>query len=518
MIQRRPQFFGVLGLGVAAAILLALQAAYWRYTVDDAYISYRYAENVANGLGFVFNAGEPVEGFTNFLWVVLLAAAHSLGANTVLVSKLLGGVFGIAALGLTAKLGQRAGDGNSDVSIAAALILASSPAFAFWSVAGLETSFFAFLLLASVMRFVKEQSDQRVRPFSALLMAMCGMARPEGILVFAISLATVVCRSIIERTVKRRDVIWCLLFLALGVPYFAWRLHYFGYLLPNTYYVKMGRGLNQFLGGALYTTSAIKNHGGLAFLFLALVPVFIRRASLEIRYLFALTMAWLVYNVYKGHDVLPLYRFIVPILPIWLVLSVIGLMAVLEEVVARTRRLSLVKPLLVAFLVGTLGMNMVLFVLSRSYHPELAEYQVRIRIDVSDLLLMGERLRQIGQPGSTIALIDAGAIPYVTGWYTTDRYGLLDVHIAHVPARGPRGEKFDEKYVISKKPTFIQTHVSAEMEREGRISDGWPGDVELFSQPDFRRDYVRLNDHVLDMFFVRKDIQLRVPSADAPTH
>jgi arabinofuranosyltransferase len=152
MIQRWPQFLGVLGLIVAAAMLLALQAAYWWYTVDDAYISYRYAENVAKGLGFVFNAGEHVEGFTNFLWVVLLAAAHSLGANTVLVSKLLGGFFGMAVLGLTFKLGQRAGNGNSATGIAAALLLASSPAFALWSVAGLETSFFAFLLLASVMR------------------------------------------------------------------------------------------------------------------------------------------------------------------------------------------------------------------------------------------------------------------------------------------------------------------------------------------------------------------------------
>jgi arabinofuranosyltransferase len=348
-------------------------------------------------------------------------------------------------------------------------------------------------------------------------MAMCGMARPEGVLVFAISLATVVYRSIIDRTVTRRDAIWCLLFLAVGVPYFAWRLHYFGYPFPNTFYVKTGRGLNQFLGGVLYTTSAIKNHGGLAFLFLALVPVFIGRASREMRYLLALAVAWLVYNVYKGHDVLPLYRFIVPILPIWLVLSIAGLMTVLEEIVARTTRFRLVTPLVVAFLAGSVGMNMVLCVLSRSTHPELSEYQVRIRIEASHFLPMAERLRQIGPPGSTIALIDIGAIPYITDWYTIDRYGLADAHIAHVAGRGPRGEKFDEKYVINKRPMFIQTHVTAEMERKGQIGDGWAGDPDLFSQPDFRRDYVRVDDRVLDGFFVRKDVKLRVRSIGAPT-
>lgn len=45
---------------------------------DDAYISYRYAENLARGQGLVFNRGERVEGYSNFLYVLVMAPASRL--------------------------------------------------------------------------------------------------------------------------------------------------------------------------------------------------------------------------------------------------------------------------------------------------------------------------------------------------------------------------------------------------------------------------------------------------------
>ena len=61
-------FFCLLAVGVAA-----FQMYYFSvFTVDDAYISFRYVENFAKGDGLVFNRGEYVEGHTNFLWVILL--------------------------------------------------------------------------------------------------------------------------------------------------------------------------------------------------------------------------------------------------------------------------------------------------------------------------------------------------------------------------------------------------------------------------------------------------------------
>ena len=62
-------------VAAACTALAAGLLAFFHYIPDDAYIGFRYARNVARGDGFVFNAGERVEGYTNFLWLTLLVAA-----------------------------------------------------------------------------------------------------------------------------------------------------------------------------------------------------------------------------------------------------------------------------------------------------------------------------------------------------------------------------------------------------------------------------------------------------------
>src|SRR5438045_1442706 len=59
------------------------------FVIDDAFISFRYAENLARGHGLVYNPGDYVEGYTNFLWVVIIAAVNALGGDSLLWSKLL---------------------------------------------------------------------------------------------------------------------------------------------------------------------------------------------------------------------------------------------------------------------------------------------------------------------------------------------------------------------------------------------------------------------------------------------
>src|SRR5436189_992982 len=67
-------------LGAAIVWLLVREWHYAGWMDDDAFISFRYAQNLAEGNGLVFNPGERVEGYTNFLWVLLLAAGDVLGA------------------------------------------------------------------------------------------------------------------------------------------------------------------------------------------------------------------------------------------------------------------------------------------------------------------------------------------------------------------------------------------------------------------------------------------------------
>src|SRR6185295_8846902 len=88
-VPRRPLTLRRVGL-LAACVLLLLHAAHFFNLADDAYISFRYAENLATGHGLVFNPGDRVEGYTDFLWVVLLAFCKLAGAPLPEASQALG--------------------------------------------------------------------------------------------------------------------------------------------------------------------------------------------------------------------------------------------------------------------------------------------------------------------------------------------------------------------------------------------------------------------------------------------
>src|SRR6185437_4110074 len=76
-----------LSRGVRLALLAALGAAalawawHLAWLCDDSFISFRYARNLAHGNGLVWNVGERVEGYTNFLWTVIAAGAIRAGLH-----------------------------------------------------------------------------------------------------------------------------------------------------------------------------------------------------------------------------------------------------------------------------------------------------------------------------------------------------------------------------------------------------------------------------------------------------
>ena len=164
--------------------------------IDDAYISFRYAENLSQGHGLVFNVGERVEGYSNLLWILILApfarrdltpVAEILGLGCCISTLLL------AVWGLRRVLRVQSGAAAAFV----ALLLASSGYFAAWSVAGMESGLHALLLLAAWLRGAIEfQAEKPKRPLSALLFGALAMTRPEGALV---ALAAVIVHLIASR-------------------------------------------------------------------------------------------------------------------------------------------------------------------------------------------------------------------------------------------------------------------------------------------------------------------------------
>ena len=91
---------------IATAVLIP-HARLFDFVTDDAYISFRYARNLALSGQLVFNLGERVEGYTNFLWTVILALGIKLGLGPVVLSRFLGVALGISTLAVVVRMSLR---------------------------------------------------------------------------------------------------------------------------------------------------------------------------------------------------------------------------------------------------------------------------------------------------------------------------------------------------------------------------------------------------------------------------
>ena len=150
---------------VHARLSFGYRALFLGNAVDDAYISFRYLDNLVAGHGLVYNAGERVEGFSNLLWILLLAPLRLAGVPVVLGAQLLGIGLGAAAIALAVvgafrHLGVRSLAGTAFV----AFLPATSGYFAAWSIGGLEGSLYAFLLVAAWLRDQEESRNEGARP------------------------------------------------------------------------------------------------------------------------------------------------------------------------------------------------------------------------------------------------------------------------------------------------------------------------------------------------------------------
>ncbi len=232
--QSKNAFLALLALLCAAGII---HASTLSFVTDDAFISFRYAKNLVNGMGLVFNPGERVEGFTNFLWTLIIAAGMKFGWEPVAFSTRLGIAFGAATIGLACWLSFRRSRGRVAgglfLPLAAALLVLHHD-FAAFATGGLETMFVTFLLTAAYALLADAPTPRHLL-FAGMLMVCAMMARPDAVVFLAAMAAFLAFTG--ERPLRELSA-----FLAptvlLFAPYWAWRAAYFGFFFPNAFYAK----------------------------------------------------------------------------------------------------------------------------------------------------------------------------------------------------------------------------------------------------------------------------------------
>ena len=232
-----------------------VHAFYLECVAEDAFISFRYARNLADGFGLVFNPNEaPVEGYTNFLWVIFCAVAYLLGLNVPVAAQVLGVLAGLGTLILTRRFAlKHLGATEAQALVPCALLAVSGP-FAAWSASGMETIVFALLVLASVDAFctwrVANEGASLLPTASFCVLAT--LTRPEG-LFFSLALGVMAIIHVARTGDRVRQLTLSVLLYAVPIGlYVLWRHQYFGYWLPNTYHAKTGGGAAQFVRGLNY--------------------------------------------------------------------------------------------------------------------------------------------------------------------------------------------------------------------------------------------------------------------------
>ncbi len=220
-----------LAWGIGAALRLA-------WTCDDAFISFRYAKNLVEGRGLVFNAGERVEGFSNPLWTLWCALGLKVGADVETWAIAWGLVFHAGSLLLLARRAALRARPAAVLAAAlpiAALGAAAHPDWSTFATSGLETSLFTFLGLLGFTLMVESDEHPARLAWAGGVFGLAAVTRPEGALLGAAA-ATFLW---VARPKRRRELVGFVApWAALVVAQLVARIAYYGDVFPNTYYAK----------------------------------------------------------------------------------------------------------------------------------------------------------------------------------------------------------------------------------------------------------------------------------------
>jgi hypothetical protein len=495
------------------------------WTLDDAYITFRYAENMAAGLGPVYNPGEHVEGYTTFLWMGMLSAASAMGLNLVWAAK----VYGILASMLTlllVSLSDRIVPGlPRKVAFYGGLMVATSPILTRWSMSGMEVPLVTLLITAGLLVHLRDRAlpaaSLGLCVGAGLLCALAAMSRPDAGLLFGVLGLDRLLAVARRRPGSLKGMLtFAAVFVTFFGSYFAWRYSYYGWLLPNTFYVKVGATSTQVLRGLYYINTWLIIGSAIGAALVAAIVPLRKRMSVPLA---VASVAFLISNVaYVEHAGINTFPYIVGF----------GYTGLLLALLARAR-FTVQHGLLVGVAFASLHVAYVIFVggdimygyrfvavilplmglvMGAMSHSMVAKpwlkklwfwlplflnlYWMAISIQLNAPGRVSERGIAVGMffkeyaPTDAIVAVNvAGTIPYYSKLRAIDTLGLNDEHIAHMAVEdmgaGWAGhEKGDGAYVLSLQPDYV-IFSSAHGDKRPRFR----GDHDLFDSGDFQEAY-----------------------------
>lgn len=444
---------------IVSCLILAWNISwYLPFFADDSLITIRYAQRLIDGHGLTWTDGIKVEGYSNLLWVLILAFFGKLGANMILVARILGVIFAVTNVYLLIEYANKRYK-DAPVVLSIALFLFSASAIvAVWAIGGLENSLVSMLALISIIKYLDYRQYGNIRSlwFSSVSLGMLCITRPDGVLLSVI----IGLYHIISNRNDFKKALVSLSKLAVFplILYFGqliFRIIYYGELVPNTAHVKVSPSLYHAYTGLLYTLRFFKSNFTLFIIAMSSLAYLVYIKKSESLLYIMLIGIWAAYISFIGGDFFFAFRHHLFTIIVFMLVIIDGLGTFLTNNKLTKNRKIIAISLLVVLMTFYVKQQLTDDNNTRS----------RESLWVFNLQSLGGQLKITFEKEQPLIAIDpAGSLPYFTMFPALDMLGLNDYYI---PRNKPKnmGKGFighelgDPEYVLDRKPDIIQFHL-----------------------------------------------------------
>lgn len=428
------------------------------FFADDSLITLRYAQRLIDGYGLTWTDGIKVEGYSNLLWVLILAFFGKLGANMMLVARILGILFTLTNIYLLIDYAKKKYTTAPKILLIVLFLFSTSAIVAVWAIGGLENSLVSLLALISITRYLEYQNtnDTRYLWFSSLSLGLLSITRPDGVLLSVIIGLFHLISNRNDLKIAFTNLSKLALFpIILYFGQLTFRILYYGELVPNTAHVKVSPSLYHAYTGIMYTLRFFKSNFSLFLIaFGSLGYLIYKKKQIALLYMMLIGI-WAAYIAFIGGDFFFAFRHHLFTIIVFMLLIIDGMGIYLEQ--------NNFKPKKKKVWISLLSLLMLFYL----YQQITDDNNTRSRksLWVFNLKTLGKELKNtFGEKQPLIAIDPAGSLPYFTMFPALDMLGLNDYHIPrNKPENMGKGfighELGDPEYVLNNEPDIIQFHI-----------------------------------------------------------
>ncbi len=403
------------------------------FVCDDAFISFRYSRNLVNGLGLIYNENmAPIEGYSNFLWVIIGAVFYYFHLPLEIFLPFLSSLLAVCVIFLMQKILFKVFNFSFFEIFVSLVSLIFFPTFIIWSTSGLATMPYSFLMI--LLFYFLVLKDIKNKKIIFIVGILLSLIRFEGIFFMLFIYAI----SFLRREKRKEKIYLCVVTLAVYLIYFSIRAFYYQDLFPNTVYMKVGTSIDVIKRGIDYNIMYLLIEPISVIAFLGFGIMFFKKVKYRYE-IFILYLALFFYPILVGGDFMPFFRFLLPAS----ILQIIPLSFIINCISKRKALLIIFFCFLTISFLSLFNVSLIPRAFLSKFHFRLNSPNLISDREAYDFMknnnykrtLIYETLLPIVDKKSSIVMGGIGLVGFYTDFTMLDCYGLVNNELRNIPVK-----------------------------------------------------------------------------------